>query len=86
MNRLLAIIIAGAVAGCLSYSPNDAISDGGLDPNTFYVPGTDTPLPYRMGDIATSEWRPLDTWSLDTSLPAPDYLTDNRSSWNPQRP
>jgi hypothetical protein len=44
MNRFLAIAAAAAVTGCLSYSPTDAISDGGLDPNTFYVPGTDSPL------------------------------------------
>ena len=44
MNRLLAIIVASAVAGCLSHSPSDDISVNGLDPTTFYVPGTDTPL------------------------------------------
>jgi hypothetical protein len=44
MNRFLVITLAAAVAGCLSYSATDPISDGGLDPNTFYVPGTDTPL------------------------------------------
>jgi hypothetical protein len=44
MNRFLAISFAAAVAGCASQVTTDAISDGGLDPNTFYVPGTDTPL------------------------------------------
>jgi hypothetical protein len=42
--RFLAITLAAAVVGCVSHTPTDAISDGGLDPNTFYVPGTDTPL------------------------------------------
>src|SRR5271169_6834391 len=44
MSRFLAITLAVAVVGCVSHSSTDAISDGGLDPNTFYVPGTDTPL------------------------------------------
>jgi hypothetical protein len=44
MNRFLAVILAAAVAGCLSYTQTDALSDGGLNPNTFYVPGTDIPL------------------------------------------
>jgi hypothetical protein len=42
MSRFLAITLAAAVAGCVSYTP--AISDGELDPNTFYLPGTSTPL------------------------------------------
>ena len=44
MNRFLAISFAAAVAGCASQVATDASSDGGLDPNTFYVPGTDSPL------------------------------------------
>jgi hypothetical protein len=44
MNRFLVITLAAAVAGCLSYSATDSISNGGLDPNTFFVPGTYTPL------------------------------------------
>jgi hypothetical protein len=44
MSRFLAITLAAAVAGCVSYTPTDAISDGELDPNTFYLPGTSTPL------------------------------------------
>ncbi len=44
MNRFLAITLAAAVAGCLSYSPTDPISGGGQDLTIFYVDGTWTPL------------------------------------------
>jgi hypothetical protein len=44
MNRSLAIAFVAAVAGCLPYSATDVISEGGCNPSTFYVPGTDTPL------------------------------------------
>jgi hypothetical protein len=44
MSRFLAITPAAAVVGCVSHSPTDAVSDGGPDPNTFYLPGTDIPL------------------------------------------
>ena len=44
MNRFLAIAFVAAVSGCLPYSPTDVISEGGLNPSTFYVPGTDMPL------------------------------------------
>jgi len=44
MNCFLAITLAAAVAGCVSHDATDAISDGGLDPTVFYVPGTWTPL------------------------------------------
>jgi len=44
MNRFLAITLAVAVVGCVSHSPTYTISDIEPDPNTFYVPGTDTPL------------------------------------------
>ena len=44
MNRFLVITLAAAVAGCLSYSATDPISDGGLDPTIFYVDAIWTPL------------------------------------------
>jgi hypothetical protein len=52
MNCFLAITLAAAVVGCVSHSPPSAVSDGGLDPNTFYLPGTDTPLE-TGGEVVT---------------------------------
>jgi hypothetical protein len=63
MNRFLAITLAATVTGCLSYSETDAISDGGLDPNTFYVPGTDITL-YPGAQVVT--------------LPLPDGNPENQ--------
>ena len=44
MNRFLAIALAVAVAGCVSHTPTDAMSDSELDANILYLPGTWTPL------------------------------------------
>ena len=44
MNRLLAITVAAAVAGCVFHRTTDAISDGEMDPTIIYVDGTWTPL------------------------------------------
>jgi hypothetical protein len=61
VNRFLAIILVACVAGCLTYTQTDAIPDAGLDANTFYMPGTDTPLvtggqviTFTLPDIAPS--------------------------------
>ena len=58
MNRFLAIILAAAVAGCVSHSATDAISDGGVDPTIFYVDGT---------------WTPLDAGDQVITFSLPDY-------------
>ena len=75
MNRFLAITLAATVvAGCLSYSPTVGISDGGLDPSTFYVPGTDTPLDTGARVITFSlpdSWWKMNAESSDERLPKP---------------
>ena len=58
MNRFLGIILATAVAGCVSLSAIHGISDGGLDPTIFYVGGS---------------WTPLDAGDQVITLSLPDY-------------
>jgi hypothetical protein len=60
MNRLLAITLAAAVAGCVSDSQTDAISDDGMDPTILYVDGTWTPL--DAGDRVIKLSLPPDYW------------------------
>lgn len=68
MNRFLAITLAAAVAGCVSHTPTDAISDDELDPTTFYIPGTWTPLDAGVQVITFS----LSDYWLKTNTDSPN--------------
>jgi hypothetical protein len=74
MNCFLAITLAAAVAGCVSHSATDAISDGGLDPTIFYVDGNWTPLDVGAQVITFSlpdYWLKMNAESSDEHLARP---------------